>query len=95
MKKLLFGVMTTVMVIMDLSVHLLVGILIYETCVRSSVEGAVASIILSLALLGMDAFNVYISRHTYDGTPTAKKALLAKMMVFDGECLEELEEGEL
>lgn len=55
MKKLLFGVMTTVMVIMVLSVHLLVGILIYETCVRSSVEGAVASIILSLALLGMDA----------------------------------------
>lgn len=55
MKKLLFGVMTTVMVIMILSVHLLVGILIYETCVRASVEGAVASIILSLALLGMDA----------------------------------------
>ena len=44
--------------------------------------------------LCMDAFNVYISRHTYDGTPVAKKVLLAKMMVFDEEYLAELEEEE-
>lgn len=42
----------------------------------------------------MDTFNAYIVNHGYKDTPVAKKALLAKMIIFDEDYLKELEEEE-